>query len=71
MAESAFREKHKLTPDTSLNDGGFLFPDGDFILPENMAVNEQGILLIYNPYEVAAYALGRTVLLLPFPENPP
>ncbi len=64
-AETAFREKHGLSPEASLNDEGFMFPNGAFTLPENIAITDRGILLIYNPYEVASYALGATELLLP------
>lgn len=70
QAEQAFREKHGLGPGDSLNDKGFMFPDGTFILPENMAITDRGILLIYNPYEVASYALGVTELVLQISHEP-
>ncbi len=66
LAESAFREAHKLEPDMSLNDGGFLFEDGNFSLPENMALTDSGLVLIYNTYEVASYAEGGTSFVLPY-----
>lgn len=69
-AEAAFRQKYELEAGQSLNDAGFMFEDGVFILPENMALTEDGILLIYNPYEVASYDLGYTVLRLPLEAKP-
>lgn len=69
LAEAAFREKQGLSKEASLNDEGYMFPDGMFALPENMALTDSGLVLLYNPYEVAAYAQGATELLLPLPED--
>lgn len=65
-AEKRFREAHDLAENALLNDGGFMFPDGRFILPENMGITKDGVLLIYNAYEVASYAEGQTVFTIPF-----
>ncbi len=69
QAEAAFREKHGLPASASLNDKGFMFTNGEFALPENMALTPDGLLLIYNPYEVAAYAVGATTLLIKLPAD--
>ncbi len=63
IAEEAFRRHHGLTQDDSLEDAGFWF-DGGFDLPVNWAVTELGLVLHYNPYEVAPYALGPTHLVI-------
>lgn len=70
-AEAAFREKHALSQDAKLDDEGFFFEDGRFALPQNMALLDEGILLIYNPYEVAAYSMGITEIILPYEEAEP
>lgn len=59
MAELAFREARGLGPEESLSDAGF-FWGGPFALPENFALTEDGLYLVYNPYEAAAYANGPT-----------
>lgn len=65
-AEKRFREKNKLSPDDRLDDNGFLFEDGVFVLPENMGLTPEGLLLYYNAYEVAAYANGPTRIVIPY-----
>jgi hypothetical protein len=63
-AEAAFREKHELSADADLNEAGFMFENNTFSLPENMALVKGGILLHYNPYEVASYAQGETEIVI-------
>lgn len=65
-AEKRFRKANNLSADARLDDAGFLFKDGIFILPENMGLTPKGLLLIYNPYEVASYAQGTTEILIPY-----
>lgn len=66
IAERYFRDYHEIDGLSNLNDKGFLFEDGRFTLPENMASTETGILMIYNSYEVASYAEGGTTFVLPY-----
>lgn len=40
----------------------------DFHLPANIGFSEEGVLLLYNPYEVAAYAMGITEITILFEE---
>jgi len=42
------------------------FFDNKFHLPANIGFNEEGVLVLYNPYEVAAYAMGITEFTIPF-----
>lgn len=39
-----------------------------FQLPENMGFSEDGLILLYNTYEVASYAQGYTEFVIPFEE---
>jgi hypothetical protein len=40
----------------------------DFVLPENIGYNEEGLLLLYNTYEIASYAMGITEFTIPYSE---
>lgn len=66
LAEAKFREAHSLSEADGLNDAGFLFENGVFHLPENIGLTADGVLLIYNAYEVASYAQGATVITIPY-----
>ncbi|MBC8152828.1 MAG: DUF3298 domain-containing protein, partial [Bacteroidetes bacterium] len=58
MVEQAFRDKQGVRSDQSLEDEGYFLRDGRFFLPENVAAGRDGLIFYYNPYEIAAYALG-------------
>ena len=47
--------------------GEYFFGD-EFHLPANIGYNEEGILLFYNVYEIASYAVGVTEFTIPFEE---
>lgn len=64
IAERRFRELHGVAPERPLADAGFWFEGGEFALNDNFAVNEVGLLFHFDPYEVAAYAVGPTDLVL-------
>lgn len=49
--------------EVDIND--FFFGEG-FKLPENFALQEEGIFFYYNPYEAAPYALGTTEFLISY-----
>lgn len=66
LAETKFREIHKLDSEADLNDAGFMFKNGKFALPENMGLTREGILMVYNSYEVASYAQGETRFTIPY-----
>ncbi|WP_178986194.1 DUF3298 and DUF4163 domain-containing protein [Winogradskyella helgolandensis] len=42
-----------------------------FHLPENIGFSEEGLVLIYNVYEVASYDLGYTEFMIPFDDVEP
>ena len=45
-----------------------VFDDDEFQLPENIGYSEDGILILYNVYEVASYADGIIQFTIPFNE---
>ena len=66
LGEAAFREVRGVPADQTLEELGFLFPDGEFALTENFAVTDEGLVFYFNPYEVAPYALGPTEIEMTF-----
>lgn len=66
-------EKHFLS-NVTLNDNesydDYFFGEG-FQLPENIGFNDEGLILFYNTYEIAPYAMGITEFTIPFNEIEP
>lgn len=65
VAEAIFRKNEKLTPTEPLADQYF-FDKGKFALAQSFYVNDKGLVFLYNPYEIKAYAYGTTELIIPF-----
>lgn len=59
LAEREFRKARELPLTADLVEEGF-FWEGQFALPKNFELQEDGIYFWYNPFEAAAYALGPT-----------
>ncbi len=68
LAEARFREARSIEEGMSLADAGFTFDNGEFALTDNFAIGADGLTFYYNPYDVAAYALGSTEILLSYDE---
>ncbi|HEY9114346.1 MAG TPA: DUF3298 domain-containing protein [Bacteroidales bacterium] len=68
LAEKKFRKLEGLKKDQHLNSTGYFFPDGKFILPEGIGLNEEGFVLYYNVYEIAPFYIGGTEIILSFDE---
>ncbi len=69
LAEARFREVRAIEEGMTLADAGFSFSEnGTFTLPDNFAVEKDGLSFYYNAYEVAPYALGATELTLSYEE---
>lgn len=66
FAEAKFREKEKIPADRPINSTGFMFEDNLFKLPENIGFSQKGLVLLYNPYEIASYADGIISLEIPY-----
>src|SRR5690606_11666613 len=52
----------------SINSTGFMFENDVFYLPRNIGFTDDGLLLVYERYEVASYADGPIRLTFPYPE---
>ncbi len=64
LAESKFMESIQ-EDDTSTPVENIFFGE-PFQLPENIGFSEEGLILIYNVYEVTSYDLGYTEFMIPF-----
>jgi hypothetical protein len=66
IAEQEFRKNLELSPTDDLYEAGFEFPDGKFVLNNNYGFTQEGIHFVYNPYEIAPYAMGSQSFIIPY-----
>jgi Deacetylase PdaC/Protein of unknown function (DUF3298) len=67
IGESVFRTQAGIKPGTTLYDAGYIFfKNGRFALNDNFWFGPKGVTFFYNTYEIAAYAMGTTQLLLTY-----
>ncbi|MBI1225504.1 MAG: DUF4163 domain-containing protein [Bacteroidetes bacterium] len=59
LAEKAFKKARELPSNADLVEEGFFWGE-HFELPSNFELQQDGIYFWYNPFEVAAYAVGPT-----------
>ena len=63
LAESYFKNE----TDTKEQVEDYFFGEG-FQLPANLGFDKNGIILLYNNYEIASYAQGITKFTIPYEE---
>jgi hypothetical protein len=69
IVEQYVRKAHEIPANQSLTDAGFLFGEEQNLpLPIDFAIKEKSLLIMYNAYEIAAYAMGATALEIPLIE---
>jgi hypothetical protein len=68
FAETKFRNQENIPTQDPINSTGFMFETDTFYLPENIGYTDQGLLLFYEPYEIASNADGPISLTLPYEE---
>lgn len=68
LAEEHFRYTFELLEEENLDEAGFFFDDGRFHLSENIAFTQYGLLIHFNSYEVAPYAIGPISIELSYDE---
>ncbi|QHV94046.1 DUF3298 and DUF4163 domain-containing protein [Spirosoma endbachense] len=66
VVEKAFRKQQDLLPQYNLEERGYFLRDGRFFLPANIGVGRDGLIFYYNPYEIAAYAVGPIEVTVPY-----
>lgn len=66
IIEREFRRVRQISPEKSLLDEGlFLSESGGLALTDNIGIVATGLVLHYNPYEVAPYSYGPTHVIIP------
>jgi hypothetical protein len=68
ISEMAFRERYKIEYGESYNKNGFFFKNNKFELPENIFLVKEGILFIYNPYEISTLSKGNIAFEISYKE---
>ena len=68
FAETKFKEAYDIPLEDNINATGYWFDNDTFYLPESLGFDEQGLIIIYNQYEIASYAEGPIFLEIPFSE---
>jgi hypothetical protein len=68
IGEKYFREARELKDQETLEEEGFWFKNNLFELPQNFIFSENGILFVFNPYEVGPFSLGSTKFEIPAPQ---
>ena len=66
LLELKYKEAKDVAPDSDLKE--LTFEGSPLPLPTNMAIVEEGILFYYSDYEVAAYAVGNTEIVIAWAE---
>lgn len=66
LAEESFRAVRRIPRGEDLTKAGFTFPEGKFALTMNVGLTHNGLVLYYNPYEIAAYVMGPTRVTIPW-----
>ncbi|RYC70268.1 MULTISPECIES: DUF3298 and DUF4163 domain-containing protein [Spirosoma] len=66
VVEKAFRKQQQLLPQYNLEERGYFLHDGRFFLPANVGLSPKGMIFYYNPYEIAAYAVGPIEVTVPY-----
>ncbi len=66
LVEQAFRQQQKIKPDANLEEEGYFLHEGHFFLPDNVGTTRNGLIFYYNPYEIAAYAVGPVQVTIPY-----
>ena len=66
IGEEEFRKLKELTQEADLGQAGFWFENNEFYLNDNFLITDSTLVFYYNNYEITAYALGPTELIIPF-----
>jgi hypothetical protein len=66
VAEEEFRDLLQLGKTDNLDSAGFWFPNHRFSVNSNFCVSTSGLVILFNPYEIAPYAAGPIELDIPY-----
>ncbi|MCB4807409.1 DUF3298 and DUF4163 domain-containing protein [Tamlana sp. 62-3] len=67
----SFKKLSETYFDKNIEDKNSLFEPSNFKMPKNIAYSNEGIVLLYNTYEIAPYSTGIIEFLIPYNESQP
>ena len=65
VTEQYFKKKFLKAGMTNYSEAGFYFDDDQFTMTDNFAILPDSLLFVYNPYEIAPYAMGMSEVTVP------
>lgn len=65
IAEIEFREELNLIPTASLDEEGFWFDNGKFVVNDNFYFGDDSLNFLFNTYEIAPYSAGSIQFAIP------
>ncbi|WP_417885376.1 DUF3298 and DUF4163 domain-containing protein [Zunongwangia sp.] len=68
FVEKDFRKKENIPAEDNINSTGMFFENDEFQLPINIGFENDNVILVYNQYEIAAYAAGQFTYTYPISE---
>lgn len=68
FVEKKFRTQFNIPAGKPINSTGLMFENNRFTLPQNIFYTDGGLLLLYNPVEIASFADGAKDLVIPYSE---
>ncbi len=66
IGEDYLKRTLEIPKNQTLNDAGFIIENNDFKMNDNFALTKEGITFIFNPYEIAPYAMGQQEFTIPY-----
>lgn len=66
LGERLFRRTREIPEGETLEEAGFWLEGDRFELTDNFAVTAEGLVFVFNPYEVAPYVFGPTRVTVPW-----
>ncbi len=66
IAEPIFKKAYLEAGMTKYSEAGFYFENDVFVMTDNFAITKEGLKFLYNPYEIAPYALGQQEIIIPY-----
>jgi len=67
-AEKLFRKQKSIASGANLQQEGYFFENGKFKLNNNIGIDQYGLVVYYNNYEIAPYSMGPSKISIPFYE---
>lgn len=64
--EAIFKKIYLEEGMTKYSEAGFYFENDIFTMTDNFAITKEGVKFLYNPYEIAPYAMGQQEIVIPY-----